>query len=165
MDTVLLADGDIKWLFPAAHDPMAITSLLQRAAAQMDEMARGLPKTSTTTSLSLAYVRLPTEGVTNLWAYTDTGDITFEVELDLPRHPTEWTVQPPPPWTLISRISLRCDGDSDCGMHIVEEMTHEYSADCDAAQGLLDAAINLARRASNSTTSAWRGQDPISRHP
>ena len=166
MDTVLLADGDIHWVFPTPHDPRAITSLLRRAAAQMDEMACGLPTTSTTTSLSLSYVRLPTYGATaNLWAYTDCRDVTFEVELDLPRHSTEWTVpQPPPPWTVTSRISVRCDGGTDCGMHIVDDLTHEYSADVDAAQGLLEAAIDLARRASGGPTTSWCGQDPINGH-
>jgi hypothetical protein len=131
----------------------------------VERILRGLPATSTTTSLHLAYIGLPTQGTTGLWAYTDTGNVTFEVQLDLPRHATEWTVQPPPPWTLTSSISVRCDGDTDCGMHVVEEVTHEYSADVDAAQGLLDAAIDLTHRASGTPISSWRGKDLISGHP
>jgi hypothetical protein len=165
VETVPLADGDLRWVFPDMTEHSAIKPILAEAAECIERLARQMGVRASWRGSGLEFQRFPQQdSLADLSGYAETGDVTFFAEIDVPRHPTEWTMTPPPPWLVEASIAVRCDADIDCGMHTIEERTGSYDTALDAARALASMTHWLLDRGTTTSPTAWRALDQISKH-
>lgn len=158
MDTIALADGDLRWLFPQAVEREALRATLGRARDEILQLARHISGRAGWTGEGVEFHSLPS-GQIELVAYAESADATFWAELrpagyfSGDPHTTGWYVD--------SEITVRCDHEQDCGTHTIEERNEQHFAESSqAAEGFLTAVMWLRERGTAEAAGYWRAHDP-----
>jgi hypothetical protein len=165
VETIPLADGNLRWVFPELVDEPQVLDILQRAAGCIEQLADHLGVRPCWTGSGLEFHRFPDQQTATLFGCAETTEVSLVAELRLPRDPIEWVVTPPPPWLVDAEISVRCEAAIDCGMHAIEtKPDSEHASPVDAANGLLTATTWLLHRGTEEPASSRRQRDPRSGH-
>jgi hypothetical protein len=181
--TIPLAEGDLRWVFPGLKDPTKALERLAEADTNMRRLADHLGVTPSWTGSGLEFhcfngaldafyppgpwplgPQVVLSDVPALFGCAETGEVSFITELEsLAAH--EGRARPGPPWGVHAQVAVRCDGRSDCGMHVIEEHeTGPYDSPLAAAEGLVVATRWLLDRGTTELASSWREREPLSRH-
>jgi hypothetical protein len=164
VETIALADGDARWVFPRLYDPSPVQEALLAADADMRRLADHLGVTPSWTGSGIEFHRFPT-GVTDLFGCAETTQVTFAAELNSGILGPELRKDGGPPWEVTAEITVRCDAPRDCGMHIIEERPPaRHHSPLAAAADLAAAARWLFDRGTSERPSSWRDRDRISGH-
>jgi hypothetical protein len=165
METIPLADGDLRWVFPDLVDEPEVRDILRQAAARIEQLAGHLEVRPAWTGSGLEFHRYPGRSAASVWGCAETDEVSLIVELAVPTNPIEWTPTAPPRWQVDARIAVRCDSPSDCGMHDIEtKAASVQSSPRDAAESLLAMSTWLLRRGTEEPPSSWRQRDQSSGH-
>jgi len=163
VETIALADGDVRWVFPQLDNLSQVREALTVADADMRRLAGHLGVTPSWTGSGLEFHR--GAGVTDLFGCAETGEVSFVAELDSGILGPELRTDGGPPWEVSAEIAVRCDAQIDCGMHTIEEWpTSRYDSPLHVAAGLARAVHWLLDRGTAEPPSSWRGRDRLSGH-
>lgn len=160
MEAIPLAEGDLRWVFPALVDVEPVLDVLRLAAARVADLAVHLGQPGG----GLVFDHLPGAPYAGLSGLAEVEEVAFRVHVSLPRDPHRHVVTRPPPWQVEGEISVRCDAIRDCGRHEIETVESAYDTPLDAANGVLAVAGWLLRRGTTEARGSWRRRDVISRH-
>lgn len=164
VETIALADGDPRWVFPELDDPSKVLQALRAGDGRLRRLATHLGVTPSWTGSGLEFHRFP-NGVTDLFGCAETSQVSFIAELNSGILGPRLRTGGGPPWEVSAEISVRCDAPRDCGMHVIEERPparHHFPLD--AAAGLAAAAQWLLDRGTAEQPSSWRTRDRLSGH-
>jgi hypothetical protein len=163
VDTIPLAEGEVRWVFPALDDTSDVLDLLRRADGEIRLLADHLGVRASWTGTGIEFHRLEW-GQASLFGCAETGDVSFIAELWVP-HRFALDPQSGPPWEVEGEISVRCDAPADCGMHPIEEMApQQFDTPLHTTQALLRVATWLRERGMAEPPSSWRQRDPRRDH-
>ncbi|GIH28633.1 hypothetical protein Aph01nite_69430 [Acrocarpospora phusangensis] len=159
MESIPLAEGDLRWTFGQSVDLGAIREIVFRAQDQLGRLAEVLGASSGWVSSGLEFGIYPAMTIIDLRAWVESDN------LDLPAFCVGVTPQESPDdgprWDVDCDIAVRCYAQWDCGMHAVEELpTRSYDSPETAAAALLAAATWLLERGTAEPVDSWRRRDP-----
>jgi hypothetical protein len=174
---LVLARGDLTWLFPTLTDPAEHNRVRELLEAADDAFYRSGKRLGAQPDAQLwdvplnrfYYQRLgpgPVPPVAILVGEGGTDRIRTQVLLTPAGHGPY--LRPGPPWQADARVFLRCDSaDPGCGEgHVVDARTSPPALTPVAAAVEVRAATEwLLRRLANETESSLRAQDPDRGHP
>ena len=163
MQTIPLAEGDVRWVFPELDDTGEVLDLVRRADAQIRVLAGHLGVRASWTRSGIEFHRLEW-GQASLFGCAEAGDVSFVAQLWFPRRcATDLGVGPP--WEVDGEISVRCDARVDCGPHFIEEApAREFDSPLAATRTLLEVATWLREHAMAEPLDSWRQRDTRSGH-
>lgn len=162
VESVPLADGDLRWVFPALEDVPQVMEALAAADADMRRLAAHLGVRPGWTGSGLEFARLP--AVTDLGGFAETSDVSFVAGL-MSGVPAGLRRDGGPPWEVSAEIAVRCDAVSDCGMHAIEKWPPSMrDSALEAAAALARAVRWLLDRGTAEPPRSWRDRDSLSGH-
>jgi hypothetical protein len=156
VDTVALADGDLRWVFPLGTMTPELIAVLEQANRRFLDIAAALDQgRAGWTGRGLEFWLLPS-GQRKLAGFAESAQVTFIAELLPPVY-----FEPASSWEVTAEIAVRCDHEVDCGMHRIES-TEELGLKTaqQAIQAFGDMTEWLLRRAMAVEPDEWRTRDP-----
>jgi hypothetical protein len=164
VETIALADGDPRWVFPKLDDPSRVLEALRAGDARLRRLAADLGVTPSWTGSGLEFHRFP-NGVTDLFGSAETSQVSFIAELNSGILGPQFRTAGGPPWEVSAEISVRCDARRDCGMHLIEERPpSRHHSPLEAAAELAAAGQWLLDRGTAEQPSSWGDRDRLSGH-
>lgn len=161
--SVPLADGDLRWVFPALDDAPQVMATLAAADADMRRLAAHLGVKPGWTGSGLEFSCLP--AVTDMGGFAETSDVSFTADLMSGVVNIELRRDGGPPWEVSAQIAVRCDAVIDCGMHAIEEWPFSrHESALEAAAALARAVRWLLDRGTAEPPGSWRYRDRLSGH-
>lgn len=162
METVVLSEGEPTWVFPSQSVTQTLLQSLTGSSQRLCELAALLPGGRAGWSGSgLEYCLYPS-GQRCLSGFAENADVTFTVELVPPGSDVAGSGV----WDVTAEISVRCDAEIDCGMHVVEAFTpNTYATAEDAVSAVEKSSRWLLERSKAIPPEEWRSKDQRSRHP
>ena len=160
VESIPLAEGDLRWVFPDLVEVDPVLAVLRRAAARVELLAGHLGRPGA----GLVFDHLPGAPYAGLSARAEFEEVDFHVLVSLPRDPHRNVPRSPPPWQVEGEISVRCDAIRDCGRHEIETVESAHDTPLDAADGVLAVAGWLFDRGTTEPHGSWRRRDVLSRH-
>ena len=161
MESIIpLPEGDLLQVFPDLPDAEAVAQRLDQARRTVEEMAARMGSAAGFTGCGLEFSGATLAGVVHGPNWDDA-----EFLAELRPAGTYADDDPATGWFTHATISIRCDADIDCGMHLVEELAESHATTpLEAANALRTATRWLSERASAEVRPYWREHDPESGH-
>jgi hypothetical protein len=158
VETIPLADGDLRWVFPGLDETGEVLTLVRQADLQIRQLAEHFAVRASWTGSGIEFHRLE-RGQASLFGSVEPGEVSFVAQLWFPRR-CGWDQRVGPPWEVDGEISVRCDAAIDCGLHLIEDMSpRQFDSPLEAARALLKVATWLRLRGTAEPLGSWRQRD------
>jgi hypothetical protein len=162
METIPLAEGDLRWVFPELANSAEVLDVLRQADAQMRRLADHLGVRPSWTGSGVEFHRQGGSWASLFGCAEVDGAASFAGELS--RVVTDDGLSRSA-WEVDGVIAVRCDARIDCGMHTIEERAaRRHDSPLGAANDLLVVMTWLLERGVAEPVSSWRRRDRRSGH-
>ncbi|GAA4635819.1 hypothetical protein GCM10023196_082980 [Actinoallomurus vinaceus] len=160
-DTVALADGDLRWVFPDALGSERVMELLDEAEGLIGDLADHLGVRAGLggrTGSGLEYVRSGGFEAAGVFGMVEVGEVSFRAGMSFPRR-CAWDLRWGPPWLVEASIEVIHPPEFDCGIHTIEEMSRGFrDSPLEAAHELVQVSRWLHERGTTQPISSWQGR-------
>jgi hypothetical protein len=160
-ETIALAEGDLRWVFPQLEDPEGIRDLLNEAGGLFRGLAdhfgvrAGLDGR---TGSGLEFVRLGGYELAGVFGLVEVGEVLFRAGLYFERR-CAWDLRWGPPWMVEASVEVIHGPEFDCGVHSIEEMGGVlYDSPPEAAHELVLSSRWLRERGTAQPVDSWQSR-------